>query len=658
MRAVAGRLVPATVAPTPRKEISMRSVKLVIAAALLFITSLPMRAAHAQTPRSLDDAQALESFADSFFAKSLPENNIAGAAVSIVYKGRVLLVKGYGKADIAGNRAMDGDKTLLRPGSISKLFTATAVAQLVHAKKLDLDADVNTYLKTVRVPEAFGKPVTLRQLLTHSAGFEEQTRGTFARDAASRMALAESLQARLPRRIRPPGVVPGYSNHGLALAGLVVQDVSGMPYEDYIAQFVLRPLGMNDSSMAQPLPSALAARMSAGYDEALQPQPFEFVEASPAGALSSTARDMTRFMLAFLQDGVLDGKAVFAPEIPRMMLTRQLATPEAVPAIGLSFYQERKEGRLLWGHGGDTLFFHSGVWLFPDESLGIFVSQNSAGNGNAPVRREFLKQFINAFGLSREKGALPKPDVQSIAHINAIAGGYRNTRVSTSTFLKLGALANSSFWAKPDGRVEGGLALIPIDRRTMVETAPFVFQFDDPKLDGGYAFSSDGVYAYDTSTAIDALERAAPGESDVLHLPIALFALLMFLSVLIGTPIAALLRRLRKRPLAATKDSNRARVVRYTAAAIGIAFVAALIALLSTQVNEVMLSGPTLFTYLTFGLGLLMIPAALALSFYAVHAWHRGWWTLGRRIHYTLLALAAAGFVFFLNTWKLLGLHV
>src|SRR2546421_1624590 len=229
----------------------------------------------------------LEAFLDALIPAQLQNRDIAGAVVSVVKDGRVLLAKGYGYADFAAKKSVVADKTLFRPGSISKTFTAIAVMQLVEQGKLDLDRDVNDYLDFA-IPKTYPEPVTLRRILTHTAGFEETLKNLFVPSASDVRPLRDYLIAAMPVRIFPPGKVPSYSNYAVTMAGYIVERVSGEPFEKYITAHILDPLRMEHSTFAQPLPEALEVNMSPGYLAAAQgARKFEFVTLSPAGALSA-----------------------------------------------------------------------------------------------------------------------------------------------------------------------------------------------------------------------------------------------------------------------------------------------------------------------------------------------------------------------------------
>src|SRR5437867_4893866 len=280
-----------------------------------------------------------ETFLDALIPSQLQNRNIAGAVVSVVKDGQVLFQKGYGYADVEAKKPVLPDQTLFRPGSISKLFTATAVMQLVEQGKLDLDRDVSGYLDFA-IPKTYPEPVTLRQLLTHTAGFEDTLKNLFVAHESDLKLLRAYLVNQMPARIFPPGKVPSYSNYGFTLAGYIVERVSGEKFERYIDNHILKPLRMTNSTFDQPLPPELAAQMSKGYlNAAKKPRDFEFVQAAPAGSLSTTAADMTRFMLAFLEDGTVDGVAILKPETVRQMETRQFELHPMINGLGVTFME-------------------------------------------------------------------------------------------------------------------------------------------------------------------------------------------------------------------------------------------------------------------------------------------------------------------------------
>jgi CubicO group peptidase (beta-lactamase class C family) len=382
------------------------------------------------------DAQA---WLDGFMPFALRRAAIPGAVVVIVKDGRVLLEKGYGVSDVARATPVDAKSTLFRVGSVSKLFTWTAVMQLVEQKRLNLDADVNTYLD-FKIPPRNGAPITLRQLMTHTAGFEEQVRGIATENPKGLPSLGAALKSAIPARIYAPGTTPAYSNYGAALAGYIVERVSGEPFDAYVAHHIFAPLGMTRSSFAEPLPSALMADMSKGYiDAGKPPYPFEQVVWSPAGALSTTGDDMARFLIAHLQDGRLGEARILRPETARLMHTNALTLMPPLDRMDLGFYEMNQNGRRVIGHDGDTVLFHSHVSLFLDDDVGLFFAFNAIGDDSAvyALRTGLFTGFADRY-FPPSSGAPASPTVSATtaaADAKLLAGEYAYSRSFNSSFL-------------------------------------------------------------------------------------------------------------------------------------------------------------------------------------------------------------------------------
>jgi CubicO group peptidase (beta-lactamase class C family) len=413
---------------------------------LISLPSPPPAAVPAPSPQTSPapalTKQDLETFLDGLIPSQLQTRNIAGAVVSVVKDGQVLFQKGYGYADLDAKKPVIADQTLFRPGSISKLFTATAVMQLVEQGKLDLDRDVNEYLD-FSIPKTYPEPVTLRRLLTHTAGFEETVKNLFVAHESDLKPVREYLVRQMPARIFPPGKIPSYSNYGFTMAGYIVERVSGEKFERYIDNHILKPLKMSNSTFDQPLPLQIASQMSKGYlNAAKKPRDFEFVEAAPAGALSTTAADMTRFMLAFLQDGTVDGVSILKPETVRQMETRQLELNPMICGLGITFMEYWLNPIRVIGHGGDTIYFHSDLVLVPEAHAGYFLSYNSLGKNVGGGRGEVQRAVVNRYFPNQSE---PKIDIDPNTAKNdgrAVSGVYLGTRRSETNFLRMGTVVD------------------------------------------------------------------------------------------------------------------------------------------------------------------------------------------------------------------------
>ena len=501
----------------------------------------PATAPNGAKPLVRDD---LEAWLDGYMPFALARNDIAGAVVVVVKDGQVLLQKGYGYADVAKRKPVDPATTLFRPGSVSKLFTWTAVMQLVERGQLDLDRDVNAYLD-FRIPPYEGKPITLRNILTHTTGFEESVRYLIGNDPKSVMPLGEYAKAALPKRVFAPGSTPAYSNYATALAGHIVARAAGMSFDDYVERNVLRPIGMNGSTFRQPLPTAMRAQMSLGYPVAsVDPKRFEIVVPAPAGSLSASGADMARFMLAHLANG--DG--LLRPETARLMHATQFKTVPPLSGMALGFYEQRMNGRRTIGHGGDSELFHSDLWLVPSERIGVFVSLNSGGTpgGAHAIRKALFDQFGGRY--------LPGPDeatrvdaATARRHAAEMAGSYTSSRGAFTNFVRILDFVGQ---AKLGVDKDGALVAAPVvgfanQQRKWVEIAPYVWQ-DAASGERLAAKLVDGRvvrWSFDTVSPFTVYDRTPWYLDSAWLLPAALTSLAIVLLTALGWPAGVIARR-------------------------------------------------------------------------------------------------------------------
>jgi CubicO group peptidase (beta-lactamase class C family) len=387
-------------------------------------------------PHTLERAD-LEAFFDGIIPLQLERSDIAGSTVLMMKVGQVLLQKGYGYSDWEKKHPVDPQTTMFRLASISKLFTWVSVMQLVEQGKLNLDTDINQYLD-FQIAPAFAKPITLRNLMTHTAGFEEVIRDLIVVNLKNPPSLRDFLIGNQPRRMYPPGEISAYSNYAVGLAGYIVQRTSGEPFEDYVENHIFQPLAMAHSSFRQPLPSTFGAFVSDGYRSSTEKPPvgFEIINPGPAGALSSSAPDMGRFAQALLNGGELDGHRILKPETVAEMWTRQFAASDHLPAMCMGFYQFWRNNLRFIGHEGDLIAFHSLFFLEPREKLVLFVSYNSVGS-ESKARDEILRSFADRYYPSDSSAELQKA---SAIDLESMAGSYESTRRADSTKMKIAEL--------------------------------------------------------------------------------------------------------------------------------------------------------------------------------------------------------------------------
>ena len=342
-------------------------------------------------------------FVDAFMEAKMREQKIPGAVFVFVHAGRVVYAKGYGLADVDRRTPVTPDRTIWRVGSITKAVTATAVMQLVERGRLDLDRDVNDYLRAVKVPATYPDPVTVRDLLDHTSGLDEIRPGTQAASESELLPLAEFLRPRLAR-VRPPGSIISYSTYGITLAGLLIEEVSGLPYREYLARNIWAPLGMRRASLH--VPAGDEDDFAVGYelkDDVPERQRWEWYHTAPASSMNATAMDMAQFIIAHLKTS----SPILGAVATREMHRQQITMHPRIPGYALGF-NEDFIGRLrLVEHGGNIAGISSQMVLIPQYGDGFFVANHFE---NSKLRDELKEALLERFyPEARERHPVPAP---------------------------------------------------------------------------------------------------------------------------------------------------------------------------------------------------------------------------------------------------------
>lgn len=496
----------------------------------------------------------LDLWLDGYMPFALRSSDIPGAVVTVVKDGQILTTRGFGYADRDKKTPVDPYKTLFRPGSISKLFTWTAVMQQVEAGKIDLDTDINQYLD-FKIPARNGKPVTTRQLMTHTAGFEEVVKELifYGRPEPE---LGAYLKNHVPKRIFDAGVTPAYSNYGTALAAYLVERVSGEKFNDYLDRHVIGPLKMSNTTLRQPLPANLAGTDATGYSKPGQPSKgFEIVGPAPAGSASSTGADMGRFMLAHLQGGELEGARILSAETARMMHaspTSKVDPRSLIPPLDrmeLGFFETSINGRNVIGHLGDTEGFHSSLHLYMDDGVGLYLSLNSGGRAGASntLRNAIFRDFSDRY-LPYSGAPDGKVDAKTAAeHAKAMAGTWSVSRRSDSTFLSFFYMMGQAKVAVgPKGELVVPSLLGPNGRpKEWVEIAPYVWR----EVGGHDRLAAQVVngkpvrWSWDFGSPFMVFDRPAAGQDSAWIMPALIASIGILALTFLYWPVVALVRR-------------------------------------------------------------------------------------------------------------------
>jgi CubicO group peptidase (beta-lactamase class C family) len=611
--------------------------------------------------QGLTDRAEVETFLDELFGRQMEEHHIAGAVVAVVKDGELFFAKGYGYADLEEGIPIDPEQTLFRIGSVTKLFTWTAVMQLVEQGKLDLEADINSYLD-FRIPDSYPQPVTLEHLLTHTAGFEDRFFEVLASDTDDMMPEREWLISHMPARVRPPGDCAAYSNYGTSLAGYIVARVSGQPYEQYIQEHILNPLGMVRTTALSPEPPEMRAHASLGYtyvDGDLQAFPDYLGQPAivPGAGISASATDMARFMIAHLQHGrysdeMIAGARILKETTAQQMHSTLFTHDPRLLGTAYGFFEFSDNGQRTIGHSGETFPINSLLLLMPDQKVGIFVSYNSEGgaeltNQHLGFQRAFFDHYYPAPALD----PLQAP-ADFAERAGRFVGSYKLTRSSYTTIEKVANLTGALKISNPgDGTL---LFTTPWGEWPFVEVEPLYFRQVDGQF--GIVFREDNrgriTHMFTDLTPMFAFEKLKWYDRFAFNMALALGCALLFLSM----TLVAAIRLVRNRRLSDDPQpaSGSARVAYWIILGISILN---LLFLAGTVLwgDPMPLFGVSMLYRIVLGLAVLAAVLTAGALVYAVLAWKNRYWSVAARGYYTLVTVAALAFVWFLNSWNLLG---
>jgi CubicO group peptidase (beta-lactamase class C family) len=618
------------------------------------IPTPPVTASQPAGARALT-AEDVNTWLDGLMPYAIGKGDIPGAVVVVVKDGQILTSRGYGYSNLAKHTKVDPATTMFRPGSVSKLFTWTALMQQVEQGKVDLNADVNKYID-FKIPPFQGKPVTVLNLMTHTPGFEEQVKDLITVDQKNYVQFDALLKRWVPKRIYAPGTTPAYSNYGASLAGYIVQRTSGEPFDAYVERHIFAPLGMAHSTFRQPLPANFKPLMAEGYVSGKdKPYGYEFVSAAPAGSLAATGEDMARFMIAHLQNGEFQGKRILQPQTAQLMHSRANLPFKGLDGMAHGFYETSINGQHVIAHGGDTVAFHSDVHLFLDKGVGMFVSMNSAGKEGAagPLRQALFEQFADRYFPAPANADLPANATNAKADAEKLAGVYSTTRGSRSTFLAIvNLIGQTKVGVDKDGNpVIAGAEGLNGQPRKWVHIGPMLWRDANghDKLGANVVDGKAVRFSYGELAPIIDFDRTPGYRSSAWLLPLLYASLAILLVTVLLWPARALVRRRYQSPLTLEGRQLLAyRASRIAALAI-LAVLAAWAVALSmlfgdlangAAINSVLLLLEVLSIVVFIGGFAVMV-------WYAYTAWRSNWRWTGKT--WSILLLIAAGTVLYVG---------
>ena len=591
------------------------------------------------------DLKKLEPFLDEFFKNKMEQYHIPGLVFLLVKDGEVFFTKGYGNVDVQNQKPVLPDETVFRVGSVSKLFTATAVMQLVERGAIELHTNVNQYLKLFKLEENYTKPVTMANLLTHSAGFRGRSIHSMVRNKSERMPLGEFLAHNMPPRSMPPGSVISYSNHGIQLAGYLVEEIAGVPFEKYVEDNILFPLGMKNSSFTEP--ENLLPRLAKGYyfsDGIYQEVPVEYFKSFslPSGSLIATADDIGHFMIAQLQGGHYGDKRILNENTCREMQKRQFANDKRLPGTCFGFYEYQAYGQRALLHDGDVTGFASRLFLIPDINIGFFVCNN---NSNSILRMQLTDSLMKHFFSRVENMETSTYENKSSQDIKRVAGNYRNTRIGLDYF----------------DRFEAASAIMSLSEENIsswTESEPLMYKIPNSNTQLLFHQNEKGEISnlfIDAQQMPISYERVAWYDTSAfLWIPYITIFLIFLLTILIW-----ILKRYRKKEIEQPGQNiftRQAWLLANTLVILNLGFILCFTPSVYLLSDEIEFGIPLIIRILLF-IPIISSLLTIGLPVFTFVAWKRKTWNFAGRLHYSIITITCIGFVLWLYHWNWLGFN-
>jgi len=600
----------------------------------------------ASEPHAADmDVQELTNFMNQFMASGLGRFHSPGASVVVVKDGAVILEKGYGYANLK-QQSRFTPSTRFRAKSVSKTFTATAVMQLMEDGQVALDVPVTSYLRGFALPGGNDPPITLAQLLTQTSGIGDRAVGTMTSDRTDASNLRRYLQADMPPRIAEPGKVFSYTDHGISLAGLTVEEVSRLPFGRYMQERILGPLGMTQSAFDPPLEGQ--PDIAVGYQYvsgSYRPAPVGYFYVAPAVSLVTTGADMGRFLVGML-GGSADTPPILLPETVRLMESKHFALQPDGPGVAYGLYEWPEIGERVLVHGGLGHGFSNLLVLLPDRRVGFFVDTNS---DEPELRYALLRAFMDRFYPGRSTA--PRPIAER--DLERFAGVYSDYRYE-GRIEALKELFDQGAISVNGGRT---LSVSWVPGR-WIEVEPLIFQdLDDPNQRMSFQTDASGRVTQAYGPHDDGYRKVPWYRSLLAYAVGVLLFALLFLSAPITWLGSALWQRRRK-----PTEPRLAKAAKSLATLMSVLNLVFLVGIPVSLLPYAGLNG----TQLDFGppatiQALFAVPlatTALAVILAAgvvIVLWEKTWSRLGR-IHLTAIATGGLLFPGFLSFWNLLGL--
>jgi len=411
--------------------------------------------------------ETIDAYVGDYIGKTVP-----GAAVAVVKDGEIIFSKGYGFADVEAQKKVDPSSTIFEWGSITKLFTWTAAMQLAEDEKIDLDEDIRTYL-----PESFlesfkfTQSITMRDLMNHTGGFGDYGYDLIYDSPEALGSLEEALLKADPDQYFEVGSASAYSNYGTALAGLVIETVSGQKYDTYLNEHFFNVLDMHGTSadrkfnvsddMVLRKAKGYKPTGTSGYDQTI----WSYVGLGPAGSINGTVEDLAQFAIALTPE---DGEV--SPLFDEESTLLELLTPTYMnTANGFFEFDGQYQS---FGHGGNTAGFTGQFAIVPDQRFAVVTLTNVKGEINIACGIQELLMGKSTFEFNESEVTLPDP--------KKLEGKYISYRRFEGSFLEiLSYMAPLTVKAKGENQITLNMSGLEAD---YIQTDAYVYKISSNKV--------------------------------------------------------------------------------------------------------------------------------------------------------------------------------
>ncbi len=597
------------------------------------------------------DEKEIEAFTDKFFTENMKKNNVPGAAIVVVRDGKVIFKKGYGYANVEKKIPVDPDKTVFRNGSVGKLFTATAIMQLYEKGLINLDDNVNNYLKSFKVKNKFSKPVTFGNIMTHSSGLDSGCEiGGTSYTKAGQVSYEDYMKSHMPVVINEPGTVTNYSNSGYNLLGYLVEKVSAMSYENYMQKNIFDPLCMKNSNVVSKVENmATAYNFEKGSFKSIRNNVYEPPLGS--GSINSTVVDMANFMIANLQNGKFADNQILNENTSKLMQKQHFTNNTDLPGMGYSFIENYKNNQKIIKHEGAIPGFVTSLFLMPEQNLGFYVATNSLNATPFQLEDAFINHY---YPLKRDKSPNSSTNFKEKTH--EYIGTYRQYHEVTKSWItKVFALFGDDYEFKITDNRDGTLTMkgislekTPISTK-LIEIKPLLFQRQDNFDYVAFGKDQSGhiSHLFSGNEPEESFDKIKWYENQCLNLCLLGVSLLTFTLTCLVYFSKFIIRTIKRKPSTSTKSSALGKFSLEIVCFLNVICTMGIFGILIYVGFDMNFGLPNIFYVLLSGLIAASILTMGNVVFTFV-IWRKKYWTVVKRVYYTIITMVSFLVIWFL----------